>query len=203
MTDIETAIKRIECGIGYGVFYLAHGLAIDGAKAIAEEWSRLAAKGMIEYTKLYPEKMYNKDMPLLQHTYTLLRGLSFCIDVNADSAIVYIGIDNDVEPRNRASIQAVFEWQTYGVSKEKINIPARPIFYDVLGQVKLAKSVKIGIKKRNLESMQYNFDNGFDKGRTQRYTDPAVIMRNAKKSIPHKVLVGKISNYNTGELRWL
>ena len=206
-TDIDTAIKRIECGIGYGVLYLAHGLAIDGAKAIAEEWSRLAARGMIEYARFYPEKLYNKDKPLLQDTYTLLRGLSFNIDVTADSAIVYISIDDDVEPRNQKSIKDIFWYQTHGVYKKEndvviINIPARPVFYDVLGQVRMAKAVKIGIKKRNIESMQYNFDNGFDKGRNYRYTNPATIMQNAKKSIKPKTLVGKISNYNTGELRW-
>ena len=59
VTDIETAIKRIECGIGYGVMYIAHALVINGAKSIANEWARLSAQAMQEYKMFYPEKIYN------------------------------------------------------------------------------------------------------------------------------------------------
>lgn len=203
VVDIETAIARISCGIGYGVMYIAHGLAIESAKAIAEEWSRLAASAMINYTRIYPEKLYNKDKPLLHDTYTLLRGLTFNIDITGESADIYITIDDDIEPRNRASIQKIFAWQTYGVTHKKINIPARPVFYDTLGQIKSAKVMKARLRKFDKDAAQYNFDNGFQKGKDYKYTEPVTIMRQAKKSIATKHLEAKISDYTTGELRWL
>lgn len=202
-TDIDTAIKRIECGIGYGVMYIAHGLAISASKAIAEEWSRLAAEGMIDYTKIYAEKLYNVDAPLFHDTYTLLRGLTFNIHITADNALIYITIDDDVEPRNKAAIQDIFTWQTYGVYKETINIPARPIFYDVIGSIRSAKVIRTKLLKTDADSVQYSFDNGYNRGKDYKYTDPVTIMRNAKRSITDKHLTAKISNYVTGELRWL
>jgi len=202
-TDIDTAMKHIYNGIGYGVMYIAHGLAINAAKSIAEEWSRLAAEGMRDYTKWYEEKKYNTDKPLLQNTYTLLRGLTFNIKVTADSALIYITIDDDVEPRNMASIQSIFHWQTYGVDKNYINIPARPIFYSVIGDLQSAKVMKKKLLKTDKASAQYNFDNGYVRGKDYKYTDPATILRHAKKSLPEKHFEAKISNYVTGELRWL
>lgn len=203
VVDIETAIARISCGIGYGVMYIAHGLAIESAKAIAEEWSRLAAEGMRDYTNTYKPKIYNVDKPLLQNTYTLLRGLTFNVDIAADSANIYITIDDDVEPRNQASIKKIFGWQTYGVKDKRINIPARPVFFDALGKVESAKVMKIKLHKFDKDAAQYNFDNGFQKGKDYKYTEPVTIMRQAKKSIATKHLEAKISDYTTGELRWL
>lgn len=202
-TDIDTAINRIQSGIGYGIMYIVHSLAIDASKGIAEEWSRAAALGMRNYTSRYEAKKYNTDKPLLQNTYTLLRGLTFNVDINADEATIYITIDDDVEPANRASIQKIFHVQTYGYHDDVINIPARPIFYDVLGELNKAKAIKKRLKKPDKDSAQYNFDEGFERGKNNKYTDPVTTLRHAKKSIRPKHFEAKISNYVTGELRWL
>jgi len=203
VVDIETAIARISCGIGYGVMYIAHGLAIESAKAIAEEWSNLAAEGMIDYTNMYKPKIYNVDKPLLHDTYTLLKGLTFNVDIAADSASIYITIDDNMEPRNLVSIKKIFAYQTYGVTHKKINIPARPVFFDALGKVKSAKVMKARLLNLDKDAARYNFDNGFDIGKNYNYTEIITIMNHAKKSIAPKHLEAKISDYTTGELRWL
>lgn len=183
--------------------YIAHALVINGAKSIANEWARLSAQAMREYKMFYPEKIYNTDKPLFQDTQTLLRGITFTIDLTADKAMIYITIDDDVEPRNRESIKKIFAWQTYGVQNDKINIPARPLFYDVLGALNKPKAISMGIKKSNHEALQYNFDRGFDVGKDYQYTNPSMIISHARKTIKHTRLTGKFSNYVTGELRWL
>lgn len=183
--------------------YIAHALVINGAKSIANEWARLSAQAMREYKMFYPEKIYNTDKPLFQDTQTLLRGITFTIDVTADKAIIYLTIDDDVEPRTRTHILDVFKMQTYGVRNNKINIPARPLFYDVLGALNKPKAISMGIKKSNHEALQYNFDRGFDVGKDYQYTNPSMIRSHAQKTIRRTRLTGKFSNYVTGELRWL
>lgn len=205
ITDIDTAIKRIEYGICYGVVYLANGIVINAAKAIAEQWSKNAAKAMIDYRRLYVEKKYNVDKPLFHNTYTLLRALTFQITmVSANKVIIHLFIDDDIEPSNGAKVRDIFAYLTYGVNNEKINIPARPLFYDVLGALNTTATITKSFNRR--AGLQNAFDAGFDVGRqhTSIKDSPEQLVAAANRSIGrNKVYTGKISNYMTGELRWL
>lgn len=203
--DIDTAIRRIENGITYGVVYLANGIVINAAKSIAEQWSANAAKAMIDYTKMYPEKIYNKDKPLFQDTMTLLRALSFQVTmVSANKVIIHLYIDDDVEPSNGANVRDIFGYLTYGVTDKKINIPARPLFYDILGAINTPAVITKSFNKRI--GLQNSFDKGFDVGVTHAKDNASVeqMVVDANKRIGKNVIyTGKISNYHTGELRWL
>lgn len=204
-TDIDTAIKRIEYGISYGVVYLANGIVINAAKAIAEQWSKDAAKTMINYTQSYEKKKYNIDNPLFHNTYSLLRALTFQITmVSANKVIIHLFIDDDIEPSNGAKVRDIFGYLTYGVDNKKINIPARPLFYDVLGALNTTATITKSFNRR--AGLQNAFDAGFNAGRQHASIkdSPEQLVTAANRSIgKNKIYTGKISNYMTGELRWL
>lgn len=203
VTDIDTAIKHIECGISYGIIYMSNGFALDAAKAIAEAWSRYSAEAMIDYERMYPKKLYNINKPLFHDSYTLLRAVNFKVQIDGTNALIYMDLDDDVEPDNLESVQKIFKYLTYGVHNKTINIPARPLFFDVLGAFNKSKVIKQSLLNTNSDKAQYNFDEGYKLGSTYKYTTPEVMMRRAVKSIPKRVYTAKIINYITGELRWL
>lgn len=202
VSNIDYAMNNIETGILAGILELALDTNVQVARYMVEEWARNVSEALQNYTDLYPEKMDSGE-PLFYETGTMFNALTFVVDIIPDQSIkMYLDIDEGIEPRTGATIIETFGRINYGVTSTKINIPARPIFYDVLDALNQQKIIKMAWTSPDKNAFMRGFKKAIGKSTgTMSFEERYAL---AKKLTEHKKfqLKAKYTNYYTGTVRW-
>lgn len=202
MNSIDRAINNIETGMLTGVLELALDTNISIAKLMVEEWARNVSDALQHYTDLYLPKEDDTN-PLFYETGTMFEALTYIVDINPQSAIkMYLDVDDGVEPRTGATIMETFGRINYGVTSDYVNIPARPVFYDVLGALNQQKIIMLGWKNLDKNAFERGFRKGLDKVSGPMTYETRFKLAQSLVARKPVQLKAKYLNYYTGQLRW-
>lgn len=191
MNNIDVAFARFENGIIGGIYELIYQSNVNTAKIIVETWARNVSQAMINYKDYYKPKVHTPNEPYMQESGTLLNAVKFVVDIyNNKKILIYLDFDDSIEPRTKESTITVFERLTYGVTTEKINIPARPVFYDILDGINIPKCLVLAWSNAKSKDFNRGFATGLNSGGRIPYYG-------------NQKLIAKFADYKTGAIRWL